>query len=140
MRKAVATEGFMDEEIMEIREKRMKEFMEKRDFPEKPLEVRDNDFDETIGKYPLVVVDFWSEFCPPCRLIEPVLEELANELHGRVVFGKVCVDQERLMASKFGITAIPTLLVFRDGKLADMIIGYAPKDVLLGKLKKHLGE
>lgn len=129
----------MDEKIREIREKKMKEFVEKQNFPEKPLEVKDSDFEDTIKQYPLVVVDFWSEFCPPCRLIEPVLEELANELHGRAVFGKVCVDQERLMASKFGITAIPTLLVFRDGKLIDTIIGYAPKDVLLSKLKKHLG-
>jgi thioredoxin 1 len=136
--KVADDECFMDEEIMEIRERRMKEFMEKREFPEKPLEVKDSDFEETVRRYPLVVVDFWSEFCPPCRLIEPVLKELAVELRGRAVFGKVCVDQERLMASKFGITAIPTLLVFREGNLIDTIIGYAPKEVLLGKLKKHL--
>ena len=128
----------MDDEIKRIREKRMKEFMEKREFPEKPLEIKDSGFKETVGRYSLVVVDFWSEFCPPCRLIAPVLEELARELHGRVVFGKVCIDHERLMASKFGITAIPTLLVFRDGKLVDTILGYASKDVLMGRLKKHL--
>lgn len=129
----------MDDELKRIRERKVKEFMEKQNFPEKPIEVRDSDFDETIGKYPLVVVDFWSVFCPPCKLIEPVLEELAKELQGRAVFGKMCVDQERMTASKFGITAIPTLLVFREGKLADMIVGYAPKDALMGKLSKHLG-
>jgi thioredoxin 1 len=129
----------MDEELKSIRERKMKEFMERKDFPEKPIEIRDSNFDETVGRYPLVVVDFWSEYCPPCRLIEPVLEEMARELQGRVVFGKVCVDEERLTAMKFGVSAIPTLLVFREGKLADTIIGYAPKDALMGKLSKHLG-
>ncbi len=129
----------MDEELKQIRERKMKELMEKQNFPEKPLEIKDKDFEETLGKYPVVVVDFWSEFCPPCRMIAPVLEELAKELHGSVVFGKVCVDTEREMAIKFGVSAIPTLLVFRKGRLEDTIVGYKPKDALMKMLKKHIG-
>jgi len=128
----------MDNELIKIRERKVKEFMEKKSFPEKPLEVKDRDFEEIVGKYPLVVVDFWSEFCPPCKMIEPVLEELAKELQGRAVFGKVCVDSERMIATKFGVSAIPTLLVFSKGKLEDTIIGYKPKDALMEKLKRYI--
>ena len=130
----------MDEELKKIRERKMKDFMEKQSFPDKPLEVRDRDFEDTVGRYPVVVVDFWSEHCPPCKMITPVLEELAKELQGRVVFGKVCVDSEMLMARKFSISAIPTLLVFRKGSLADTIVGYASKDALMEKLKRHIGD
>ncbi|MCK4714225.1 MAG: redoxin domain-containing protein [Candidatus Aenigmarchaeota archaeon] len=129
----------MDEELKKIRERKMKDFMEKQSFPDKPLEVRDRDLDDIVGRYPVVVVDFWSEHCPPCKMIAPVLEELAKELQGRVVFGKVCVDSEMLMARKFSISAIPTLLVFRKGSLTDTIVGYASKDALMEKLKRHLG-
>ncbi len=128
-----------DDEIKRIREKRMKELIKKQGFPDKPLKVSDDSFDNTVKKYPLVVIDFWSEYCPPCMLIAPVLDEMAGELQGRVVFGKVCVDHYRLAASKFGISAIPTLLVFKHGKLADRIIGFAPKQVLLERIKKHMG-
>jgi thioredoxin 1 len=130
----------MDEELKQIRERKMKELMEKQSFPEKPLEIKDSNFDETIKKYPIVVVDFWSEFCPPCKMIAPILEELAKELHGKVVFGKVCVDTEREKAMNFGISAIPTLLVFSKGKLEDTIIGYKPKDAIMGMLERHMND
>jgi thioredoxin 1 len=130
----------MDEELKKIREKKMKEMIEKQSFPEEPLEIKDSNFDEIVEKYPIVVVDFWSEFCPPCKMIAPVLEELAKELHGSVVFGKVCVDTEREKAMKFGISAIPTLLIFSKGGLEDTIVGYKPKDALMEMLKKHLND
>ncbi len=130
----------MDEELERIRERKIKEFMEKQGFPGRPLEIKDSNFDETVKRYPLVVVDFWSEFCPPCRLIAPVLEELAGELKGRVVFGKICVDREMAMAQRFRVSAIPTLLVFKKGELSDTIVGYAPKDALMGKLRKHMND
>jgi thioredoxin 1 len=129
-----------DQEILRIRKRKMEEFMEQKNYPGTPLEVRDKDFEEIIKRYPLVVVDFWSEMCPPCRLIAPVLEELAKELHGRVVFAKMCVDQERLVASKFGISAIPTLIVFSKGRPVDRIVGFLPKGILLQKLKIHMEE
>ena len=129
----------MDEEIRKIRERKMEEFMKKQESPDKPLVMSDQGFDETLKKYPLVVVDFWSENCPPCRLIAPVLEELAADMRGNVVFGKVCVDEYREKAMEFGISAIPTLLIFREGKLVDRIVGFSSKDDLVSRLSKHLG-
>lgn len=125
----------MEDEIKEIRKKKMEEMLNKMKYPEKPIELEDGNFDQTIGKYPAVVVDFWSERCPPCRLIAPVIEELAGELKGKVVFGKLNVDKNRETAVKFGIMAIPTLLVFKEGKMVDQIVGAVPKEQILEKLK-----
>ena len=129
----------MDEEIKKIRERKMKEFMKKQGAPEKPVVMSDQGFDETLKRYSLMVVDFWSENCPPCRLIAPVLEELAGEMRGRVVFGKMCVDEYREKAREFGISAIPTLLIFRNGELVDRIIGFSSKEDLVSRLRKHVG-
>ena len=128
-----------DKEILENREKKMNEFVSKQGFPDKPIEVSDDSFEGVIKKYPVVVMDFWSTTCPPCRMIAPILEELAGELSGEVVFGKVCLDEHREVASRFRIAAIPTLLVFSKGELVDTIIGLTPKEILLEKLKRHLG-
>jgi thioredoxin 1 len=114
-----------DKEILENREKKMNEFVSKQGFPDKPIEVSDDSFEGIIKKYPVVVMDFWSTTCPPCSMIAPILEELAGELRGEVVFGKVCLDEHREVASKF--------------RIADTIVGLAPKEILLEKLKKHLG-
>lgn len=129
----------MDEEIRKIRERKMDEFIKKQEAPGKPLVMSDQGFDETLKRYPLLVVDFWSEHCPPCRLIAPVLEELAGEMRGRVVFGKICVDEHMEKAREFGISAIPTLLIFRKGELVDRIIGFSSKEGLVSRLKKHTG-
>ena len=127
-----------DKEILENQEKRMKEFMGKQGFPDKPIEMSDESFGGIIKKYPLVVVDFWSTTCPPCSMIAPILEELAGELKGDVVFGKVCLDEHRETASRFRIAAIPTLLVFSKGELVDTIVGLAPKEILFERIKKYI--
>lgn len=126
------------DELEEIRKRKLKEMKEKSEYPDKPIELGDGDFDETIGKYPLMVVDFWSERCPPCRIIAPVIEELAKDLKGEVVFGKLDVDRNRATAVKFGIMAIPTLMVFKKGEMVDQIMGAVPKEQLLEKIKEHL--
>ncbi len=127
------------DELEKIKEERMNKMMNKKTYPDKPVEVNDGDFDEIIGKYPVVLVDFWSERCPPCRIIAPVIEQLAKELSGKVVFGKMDVDSNRATPMKFGIMAIPTLLVFKEGKLVDQIIGAVPKEMILERLKVHIG-
>jgi thioredoxin 1 len=86
-----------------------------------------------------LLVDFWAEWCGPCRLVAPVLEKLADEYSGRVRIGKVNVDEESSLAERYGIQSIPTLLLFKEGKVVDQFIGATSRDVLIKMLSKHLG-
>ena len=83
------------------------------------------------------LVDFWAEWCGPCRMVAPVLEKLADELNGKVRVGKVNVDDESGLAGRYGIQSIPTLLLFKDGKVVDQYIGATTRDVLVKMLQKH---
>lgn len=130
-----------DEELERLKKEKMEEIMdreEKRDFPETPIDLTDGNFREIIDKYPLVVVDFWAEWCGPCKRMEPVIEQLAAEYSGKAVFGKMNVDQNRMIPEKFGVTSIPTLIIFKDGKAVDKNIGLARTEELERKLEKHL--
>jgi len=84
-----------------------------------------------------ILVDFWAEWCGPCRMVAPVLEKLADELDGKVRVGKVNVDDESGLAGRYGIQSIPTLLLFKDGKVVDQYIGATTRDVLVKMLQKH---
>jgi len=106
--------------------------------PDKPLHVDEGEFDEIVRRYPLVVVDFWAEWCGPCRMIAPIIDELAREYAGRVVFVKVDVDRNRRLAMKYGIMSIPTLMIFRNGKPVDMIIGFQPKPAIKEIINQYL--
>ena len=106
--------------------------------PDIPIKVTDIDIESNIKKYPLMVIDCWAPWCGPCRMIEPVIEELAKEMKGRVVFGKLNVDENRETSMKYGIMSIPSLLVFKNGNLVDNIIGAMPKEMLLGRLSPYL--
>lgn len=128
----------MDKEIEEIRKRKMDEMMSKKEYPERPINISDSDFDDTVGRYHLMLVDFWAEWCPPCRMVGPVIEELARELHGKVVFGKLDVGSNQSTAMRFGVTAIPTLLIFKGGKTVDSITGAVPKEQIVETLKKHM--
>lgn len=112
--------------------------MKKMDYPHKPIEVTDGNFTEIIQKYPLVVVDCWAEWCGPCRMIAPTIEAMANDLSGKVVFGKLNVDYNEQIPSKFGIMSIPTLLIFKEGKLVDTIVGAVPREMIEAKLRPYL--
>lgn len=87
-----------------------------------------------IAQHPLAVVDCWAAWCGPCRMMEPVLDAMARELAGRVAFGKLNVDEEPATAQAFDVASIPTLLVFRGGRLADRIVGAVPAQVLHQRL------
>ena len=107
-------------------------------WPNKPVKVTDSTLDEVVGKYPIVVVDCWAPWCGPCRFIAPVVEQLAKEMQGKVVFTKLNTDENRRTASKYGIMSIPTLLLFRNGKLADRSIGALPPDMLKDWVERFL--
>ena len=77
-----------------------------------------------------VLVDFWATWCGPCRMLAPIIEELAAEYEGKAVVGKVNIDEQPELAEVFGIQSIPTLLVFKDGQIVDMAVGYRPKEQL----------
>jgi thioredoxin len=85
-----------------------------------------------------MVVDFWASWCAPCRFLSPIVEELANEYSGKISFGKVDVDANPEVSSSFNITSIPTVIMFKNGKVADVSIGAVPKTMLDAKLKKLL--
>ena len=85
-----------------------------------------------------ILVDFWAEWCGPCRLVAPVLETLSGEYDGRLRIGKVNVDEQSGLATKFGVQSIPTLLIFKGGNVVEQFIGAAPRDVLARLIEKHV--
>ena len=102
-----------------------------------PATVTDANFDQFIAAPKPVLVDFWATWCPPCRAIAPALEQLAAESNGRYVIGKLDVDQNQQTAAKFHIEGIPTLLIFKNGKLVDRLVGAHPKQTIAQKLQAH---
>ena len=104
----------------------------------KAIEITDSNFEEVIGSDQPVLVDFWAEWCGPCKMIGPVVEELAGEYEGKAVVGKVDVDSNPEVSAKFGIRSIPTLLVFKGGEIVDKQIGAVPKSVLEQKITAQM--
>ena len=135
-----------DEELEKIRQEKLKKLMEKaaetekkkESTPNKPIEVTDETFIETIQNHSLVVVDCWAPWCAPCNLVAPIIEELAQDYAGKILFGKLNVDENQAVATQYQIMGIPTLLVFKNGKLADRIVGVMPRQVLEQKITGHL--
>lgn len=126
------------DELEALRKKRAQELMNIMNAPDKPIEITDANFAEMSAKYPLLIVDCWAEWCGPCRMIAPVIEELAKEYAGKVTFGKLDVDHHNKVAGKFRVSAIPTLLVIKDGELLDQIVGAVPKQQIVSKIKTYL--
>jgi thioredoxin 1 len=134
------------DELDEIKKRKMEKMMSDMkksaepsvQFPDKPVVITDDTVDAAAAQYPVFILDCWAEWCGPCRTIGPIIEELAREMKGKVVFGKLNVDQNMQTANRHRISAIPTMLVFKNGKLVDKIIGAYPKATLAGKIQKYL--
>jgi thioredoxin 1 len=105
----------------------------------KPMAVTEETFDaEVLKSGTPVLVDFWATWCGPCRMIAPVVEEIADEYEGKLKVAKVDVDANPNLPATYGIRGIPTLLIFKDGKLASQIVGAVPKKLLMGKIDAAL--
>ncbi len=104
-----------------------------------PFPVTDADFRKKVLESDLpVIVDFWAAWCTPCRLIAPILEELAKEYDGKIKVAKLDVDHNPETPSRYGIMGIPTLILFKDGEPVERIVGYIPKERLLPRLLPHI--
>jgi thioredoxin 1 len=103
-----------------------------------PIGLTDSNFASEISKYPIMLVDFWAPWCGPCRMVSPIIEQLSREYSGKVAFGKVNVDENQRIATSFGIQSIPTLMIFRNGKAVDVMVGALPKAQIEMKLKQQI--
>lgn len=103
------------------------------------MEFTDGNFEaEVKNSDQPVLIDFWAVWCGPCKMIAPIVEEIATEYDGKVKVGKLDVDNNQQVAMEFGIRSIPTILIFKGGQVVDQIVGAVPKDQITGKLNAHL--
>ena len=104
-----------------------------------PVQVTDGSFEElVVNSDTPVLVDFWAEWCGPCKMIAPILDEIANDMAGKLVIGKLDIDVNQDTAMAFGVMSIPTLLLFKNGEPVERIVGYQPKPQLVARLQPHL--
>jgi len=133
-----------DEELEAIKRRLLRKYMEgvgmrQASKPvDKPLEVTDANFDDFVRRAGLVVVDCWAEWCMPCKLMAPAIDELARRFGGRVLFGKLNVDYNPATAARFSIEAIPTILIFKEGRLVDRLVGLRTLHELEEVIKAYL--
>jgi thioredoxin 1 len=106
---------------------------------DKPVHVTDANFEKTIQENPLALIDFWADWCGPCRALAPTIEELTREYAGKVFVGKLNVDENMRTAERFQVFSIPTVVIMKNGKEVDRIVGCVPKEYIASALKKHSG-
>jgi len=133
-----------DEELEKIKRAKLEEMMHGvvqnpvKPASDKPIEVTDVTFKETIQNHSLVVVDCWAAWCAPCRMVAPIIDEMARDYAGKILFGKLNVDENRQVATQYEIMSIPTLLVFKNGQLVDRVVGAMPRQMLEPKITRYL--
>lgn len=103
------------------------------------VEITDANFSDVTGQPGLSMVDFWAVWCGPCRMVAPIVEQLAADYAGQVTVGKLDVDNNQRSAAQFNVRSIPTILFFKDGQMVDQVIGAVPRPALEAKIKQHLG-
>jgi thioredoxin 1 len=133
-----------DEELKIINEKRMKKLQQimnekelLKDYKD-PLNLDDSNFSQTINKFPLLLVDFWAPWCGPCRMMSPLIDQIGKDYVGKLVVGKVNVDENPTVSRQFGISSIPTLILFKRGQALNKIIGSVSKNKIDEMVRMHL--
>lgn len=130
-----------DPELEKIKAKKMQRIMDNLQASDKistPIKVTDDNFEGIVGKYPLIVIDCWAVWCGPCRMLAPVIDELAKEHAGELVFGKLNVDENPHTATRFNVMSVPTMLIMKNGEEADRIVGALPKPTIQQKIRDHI--
>ncbi|HVE36576.1 MAG TPA: thioredoxin [Nitrososphaeraceae archaeon] len=127
--------------INEIRMKKLQQIVNEKELLKnikEPLDLDDSNFAQTINKYPLLLVDFWAPWCGPCRMMSPIINQVGKEYIGKLVVGKVNVDENPNISGQFGISSIPTLILFKRGQAVNNIIGSVSKSRIDEMVKIHL--
>lgn len=132
----------MDDELKTLRERRMQELgvamsVESKVSDGHPVQLSDADFDSRVKRSGLILVDFWAPWCAPCGMVAPVLEAIAKDYAGRLTIGKLNTDENPQTAMKFNIMSIPTMILFKDGKPVESIIGAVPRAQIESVIKRH---
>jgi thioredoxin len=142
-----------DDELRNIMERKMNDLVKRnvmnnssggskgsREVLATPIRLTDTNFMDAVNKYSLLVVDFWAAWCGPCRMVSPTIEQLATELAGKVVFGKLNVDENPITANTFGIQSIPTIAIFKNGRNIDGFVGVVSKSQMQNRILSHISE
>ncbi len=140
-----------DDELRNIMERKMNDLVKRnvmnnssggskgsREVLTTPIRLTDTNFMDAVNKYSLLVVDFWAVWCGPCRIVSPTIEQLATELAGKVVFGKLNVDENLITANTFGIQSIPTIAIFKNGRNIDGFVGVVSKSQMQNRILSHI--
>lgn len=140
------TNNIEDHELAEIQRKKITQMLQQaqvksqpvQNINGKPITLTDACFSSEVAKQKLIVVDFWAPWCGPCGMIGPIIEQLAAEYAGKVVFGKINVDDNQIIPRQFGAQGIPTLIVFKNGEPIDTLVGACPKTQIESKFKPYM--
>lgn len=138
-----------DEKLEKIRKRKLEKMMDRSSIKKedkkissknmgKPIDLTDETFTKYVNDNTFVVIDMWAPWCGPCRIVSPIIEELAKDYVGKIAFGKLNVDNNRKRATQYGIMSIPTLLVFKNNKLVDKVIGAMPRRMLEPRITQYL--
>ena len=134
---------FEDKELEQIKQRKIQAMLDQADHPKQinthPLILTDANFENTKKANQLLVADFWAPWCGPCRMVGPVIEQLAAEYAGKVTFAKMNVDENQSIPSSFAVMSIPTILVFHNGREVQRIVGAYPKTQIEAIFKRYIG-
>jgi thioredoxin 1 len=135
---------FEDNELEQIKLRKIQAMLNQADHKQQanthPLTITDGNFEQTVKTNPILVVDLWAPWCGPCRMVGPVIEQLAAEYAGKVAFGKINVDENQTVPSSFSVMSIPTIIVFHNGKAVERIVGAYPKAHIEAAFKRYIDQ